>query len=124
MSYLKSNTVKQLVSLKKYMIMLFDQDRPADQKYNILYFTSGEQLFKLTDLDMKTALINEMLENPRSKATPRTLKSKITSPSPSASMRSPIHMEPSRFKKGTKPVHPPQDVDKPHLNVSTSTNTN
>ena len=106
------------------MIMLFDQDRPADQKYNILYFTSGEQMFKLTDLDMKTALINEMLENPRSKAAPRTLKSKITSPSPSASMRSPIHTEPAPFKKGTKPVHPPQHVDKPHLNVSTSTNTN
>ena len=39
-------------------------------------------------------------------------------------MRSPIHLEPASFKKDTKPVNPSEDVDKPHLNVSTSTTTN
>ena len=39
-------------------------------------------------------------------------------------MRSPIHLEPTSFKEDTKPVDPPQDVDKPHLNVSTNTTTN
>ena len=33
-------------------------------------------------------------------------------------------MEPTPFKKGTKPDDPPQDLDKPHLSVSTSTTTN
>ena len=33
-SYLKSNTDKQLVSLKIYMILLIYQDRPADQDYH------------------------------------------------------------------------------------------
>ena len=89
-SYLKSNTVKQLVSLNIYMTLLISQERPADQKYNLLHFILGEQLFKLKAFDMKTALINEMLENPRSKTTPRTLKSKITFLSSSTSMRSPI----------------------------------
>ena len=49
---------------------------------------------------------------------------KITPHSSSASIRSPIHLDPTSFKKDTKPVDPPQDVDKPHLNVSTSTTTN
>ena len=65
-SYLKTNTVKQLVILKKYMILLISQDSPADQNYNLFYFILGEQLFKLTAIDMKTALINELPENPRS----------------------------------------------------------
>ena len=123
-SYLKSNTVKQLVSLRIYMTLIISQDRPADQKYNLFHFILGEQLFKLTAIDLKTALINEMLENPRSKTTPRTLKSKFTSPSSSASMRSPIHLEPALFNKDIKPDDPPQDVDKPHLSDPTSTTTN
>ena len=32
--YLKPNTIKQLVSLKIYMILLICQDRPAGQNYN------------------------------------------------------------------------------------------
>ena len=61
-SYLTSNTVKQLVSLKIYMILLICLDRHADQNYNLFYFILGEQLFKLTAIDLKTALINEMFE--------------------------------------------------------------
>ena len=41
-AYLKTNTVKQLVSPRKYMILLIKQDRPADQKYNAFCFTLGE----------------------------------------------------------------------------------
>ena len=33
-TYLQSNTVKQLISLISYMIQLISQKRPADQKYN------------------------------------------------------------------------------------------
>ena len=40
-----------------------------------------------------------MFENPRSKTTFRTLMYKITPPSSSASMRSPIHAELAPFKK-------------------------
>ena len=118
-SYLKSNTVKQLVSLKTYMILLITQDRHAGQNYNPTHFIKGEQLFKLTAIDIKTALINEMFENPRSKTTIRALMYKITPPL--SSVRSPIHMEPTPFKKGNKPDDPPQNVDKPHLSASIST---
>ena len=48
-SYLKSNTAKQLVSLKIYMILLISKDRPAGQKYHPTH-------------DLKTAPINEMLD--------------------------------------------------------------
>ena len=92
-SYLKSNTVKQLVSLKIYMILLICQDRPAGQNYHSTHFIKGEQLFKLTAIDLKTALINEMFENPRSKTTVRALMYKVTPPLSSASMRSPTHVE-------------------------------
>ena len=72
-SDLKSNTVKKLVSLKIDMILLISQDRHAGRNYNPTRFIKGEQLFKLTAIDLKTALINEMFENPRSKTTFRAL---------------------------------------------------
>ena len=122
--YLKSNTIKQLVSLKIYMILLICQDRPAGQNYNPFHSIKGEQLFKLKAIDMKTVLINEMLGNSVSKTIFRVLMYKITPHLSSASIRSPIHLDPTSFKKDTKPVGPPQDVDRPHLNVSTSTTTN
>ena len=77
-SYLKSNTVKQLVSLKIYMILLICQDRPADQNYHPTHFIKCKQLFILTAIDLKTALLNAMFENPRSKTTFRHLMYKIT----------------------------------------------
>ena len=122
--YLKSNTVKELVRLKIYMILHICQDRPADQDYHPTHFIKGEQLFKLTAIDLKTALLNEMFENPRSKTTFRALMHKITPPSSSASMTSPIHMELAPFKKGIKSDDPPQNVDISHLNDPTSTTTN
>ena len=57
-TYLQTNTVKQLISLRNYMILLISQNRPADQKYNVFYFILGEQWFNLTAHDMRTALVN------------------------------------------------------------------
>ena len=51
---------------------------------------------------MRSALVNAVLENHRSQATSGTPMSHITSPSSSASMRSPIHSELASFKKGIK----------------------
>ena len=104
------------------MILLISQDKHAGLNYNPTHFIKGEQLFKLTAIDFKTALINEMFENPRSKTTFRALMYKITPPS--SSVRSPIHMEPTPFKKGTKPDDPPQNVDKSHVSAPISTITN
>ena len=106
------------------MTLLISQDRPADQNYNLFYFILGDQLLKLTAIDMKSALINKLLENPRSQRTPRSPMSNFTFPSSSASMRSPFHLELASFKKGIKPDDPPKDVNKSHLSDSTSTTTN
>ena len=84
------------------MIQLLSQKRPADQKYNAFYFILGEQWFNLTAHDMKSTLVNAVLENHRSQATPGAPMSQVTSPSSSASMRSPIHLEFASFKKGIK----------------------
>ena len=113
-AYLKSNTVKQIVGLKKYICMLSDQDRPAPQKNNHLYHISGNQLFILTACDMRTAFVNEKLENQKSCTTPASPMPHYTSPSSSAPMRSTIIWELTPFKKRLKPDDPPQDVDKSH----------
>ena len=123
-AYLQSNTVKQLISLRNYMILLIKQDKPADQKCNVLYFILDDQWFNLTAHDMRTTLVNTGLEYHSSQTTPGTHMSNFTSPSSSASMRSPIHLELAPFKKSIKPDDPPQDVDKSHLSNSTSTITN
>ena len=65
-TYLQTNTVKQLIGLRKYMILLIKQDRPADQKHNAFHFILGEQWFKLTAHDMRAALVKDMLENHKS----------------------------------------------------------
>ena len=106
------------------MILLISQDRAACQNYNPTHFIMGEQLFKLTAIDLKTALINEMFENPRSKTTVRALMYMITLPSSASSMRSPTHAELDQFKKGIKSDDPPQNVDISHLSDPTSTTTN
>ena len=104
------------------MILLISQD--SDQDYHPTHFIKGEQLFKLTAIDLKTALLSEMFENPRSKTPFRAFIYKIMPPSPSASMRSPTNVELAPFKKGIKSDDPPQNVDKPHLSASISTITN
>ena len=106
------------------MILLICQDRPADLNYCPTHFIKGEQLFQLTAIDLKTALINEMFENPRSKTPFRALMYKIMPPSPSASMRSSTHVELAPFKKGIKSDDAPQNVDISHLSDPTSSTTN
>ena len=101
-TYLQTKTVKQLIGVRNYMILLISQDRPADQKYSAFCFILGEQWFNLTAHDMRTALVNALLENHRSQATPGTPMSHFTSPLSSASLRSTIHLELASFKKGTK----------------------
>ena len=104
------------------MILLICQD--SDQNYHPIHFINSKQLLKLTAIDLKTALINEMFENPRSKTTFGALMYKITHPPSSASMRSPIHMKLATFKKGIKSDDPPQNMDISHLSDPTSTTTN
>ena len=58
-AYLPSSTVKNLISLWNYMNLLIKQERPAEQKYNKLYYIMDEQWTKLTAHDMRTALVNE-----------------------------------------------------------------
>ena len=106
------------------MILLICQDRPADQNYHSTHFIKGQQLFKLTAINLNTALHNEMFENPRSKTTFRALMYKTMPPSPSVSMRSPTHVELAPFRKGIKSDDPPRNMDKPHLSASISTITN
>ena len=84
------------------MILLISQNRPAGQKYNTFHFILGEQRFNLTAHDMMPALVNEVLENPRSQSTTGTPMSHVTSPSSSASMRSPLQSDLASFKKGVK----------------------
>ena len=100
------------------------KERPADQKCNILYFVLDDQWLNLTAHDMRTALVNAGLEYHEPQTPPRLTVSNSTPPSSSASMRSPIHMEPTPFKKGTKPDDSPQYVDNPHLSASINTITN
>ena len=93
----------QLVSLRKYMILLLSQDRPPGQKNIPFHFIFDEQWFNLTAHDMKTDLVKTVLENHRSQTTPGTPMSNFTSPSSSASMR-PHQLGPclihERYKNG------------------------
>ena len=100
-THLQSNTVKQLVGLINYMIQLISQKSPTDRKDNTFSFILYDQWFNLTAHDMRSTLVNAVLENHRSQTTPGTPMSLVTSPS-SSTMRSPIHIELSSFKKGIK----------------------
>ena len=99
-THLQSNTVKQLTSLMNNMIHLIKQDRPVDQRYNAYYFILDEQWFSLAVHDMRSTLVNAVLENHRSQTTPGTAMPLITSPPPS--MKSPIYTELASFKKSIK----------------------
>ena len=101
-THLQSNIVKQLTSLINYMIQLISQKRLTYQKYNTFYFILDDQWFNLTAHDMRSTLVNAVLENHRSQTTPGTTLSLVTSPSSSTPMRSPIHIELISFKKGVK----------------------
>ena len=106
------------------MILLICQDRPVGQNYHPNHFIKGELLFKLTAIGLKTVLLNDMIEDPRSKIPLNVLRHKITPPLSSASRRSPTHVELAPFKKGIKSDDPPQNVDIFFLSDPTSTTTN
>ena len=101
-SYLHPNLVKQLVGLRNYMLILMDKSRPTDQHENIIYYLLDEQWTNLTAHDMRTALVNVVLENHRSKTSPGTPMSHVTSPAITAYVRSPVHSELASFKKSIK----------------------
>ena len=142
LAYLKGHTARKLVSLMKYMSLLIRQDRPNAQKHNLLYFISGIQLFKLTAHDMKSALVNEKLENQGSQEYSSN-RVKVINPDPTDTpIKVPTAIQTSGnnpngtpitvptiiqtyvIKKGIKPVDPPQNVATSHLRDPISTTTN
>ena len=137
LAFLKGHTVRKLVSLMKYMSLLIRQDRPNAQKHNLLYFISGNQLFKLTAHDMKSALVNEKLENHGSQIY-SSKRVKVIKPTdtpikvPTAIQTSgnnpndthitvPTIIQTSVIKNGIKPDEPPQNVATSHLKDPIST---
>ena len=142
LAYLKSHTVRKLVSLMKYVSLLIRQDRPNAQKHNLLYFISGNQLFKLTAHDMKSALVNEKLENHGSqKYSSKRVKAVNTKPTNTPSkvptyiqtsgnnpndtpITVPTTIQTSVIKKGIKPDEPPKNVATSHLKDPISNTTN
>ena len=136
LAFLKGHTVRKLVGLMKYMSLLIRQDRPNAQKHNPLYFLSGNQLFKLTAHDMKSALVNEKLENHASQKY-SSKRVKVVKPKPTNTpIKVPTAIQTSgnnpndtpitvpTIKKGIKPVDPPQIVATSHLEDPISTTTN
>ena len=142
LAYFKGHTVRKLVSLMKYMSLLIRQDRPNAQKHNPLYFISGNQLFKLTAHDMKSALVNEKLENHGSQKY-SSKRVKVINPKPTDTpikvptaiqtsgnnpndtlITVPTTIQTSVIKKGINPVDPPQNVATSHLRDPISTITN
>ena len=96
--YLSNCTVKILISLWNYMDLLINQDKPADQHGNRLYYVMDEQWTKLTAKDMR-ALVNAKSEQRSSSRT--SMPSFSITPS-SAPIRSPMNLELASFKKSIK----------------------
>ena len=135
-------SVRKLISLMKCMSLLIRQDRPDAQKHNPLYFISGNQLFKMTAHDMKSALVNEKLENHGSQKY-YSKRVKVINPKPTNTLIKvptaiqtsgnnpndtpitvPSIIQTSVVKKGIEPVDPPQNVATSHLEDPISTTTN
>ena len=115
------------------MSLLISQDRPDAQNHNPLYFISGNQLFKLTAHDMKSALVNEKLENHGSQKY-SSKRIKVLNPKPTDTpskvltaiqtsgnnpndtpITVPTIIQTSVIKNGIKPDEPPQNVATSHL---------
>ena len=126
----------------KYMSLLIRQDRPNAQKHNLIYFISGNQFFRLTAHDMKSALINDPLETHGSQTT-SSKRIKLVNPKPTDTpinvptafqtsgnnpidtpINVPTTIQTSVIKKGIKPVDPHQNVATSHLRDPISTTTN
>ena len=126
----------------KYMSLLIRQDKPNAHKHHLLYFISGNQLFKLTAHDMKSALVNEKLENhgsqkysskrvkvvnPKPTDTPSkvrtTIQTSVTDPNHTP-ITVPTTIHASFIKKCITPDEPPKSMATSHLNDPISTTTN
>ena len=133
LAYLKGHTVRKLVSLMKYMSLHIRQNRPSAQNDNPLYFISGNQLFKLTAHDMKSALVNEKFENHGSQKysskrvkvvnnkptdtpskVPTVFLTSVNNPNDTP-ITVPTIIQTSVIKNGIKPDEPPQNVATSHL---------
>ena len=126
----------------KYMSLLIRQDRPDAQKHNLLYFISGNKLFKLAAHDMKSALVNEKLENhgarkysskrvkvinPKTSETPIKVPTAIQTSgnNPNDTLITvPTTIQTSVIKNGIKAIEPPKNVATSHIKDPTSTTTN
>ena len=69
-------------------------------KSTIPFTSYWGSMVNLTAHDMRSALVNAVLEHHRSQTTPEIPMSLVTSPSSSTPMRSPIHVELASFKMG------------------------
>ena len=138
-AYLKGHTVRELVSLMKYMSLLISQDRPNAQKHNPLYFISGNQLFKLTAHEMNGTLVNYKLEkhgfqkysskrvkvnNPIPTDTPSKVSIAILTSGNNPTDTVPTTIQTFVIKKGINPDEPLQNVATSHLKDLISTTTN
>ena len=112
------------------------------QKHNPLYFISGNQLFKLTAHDMKSALVNVKLENhgsqkysskiikllnPNHTDTPSKVPTAIQTSGNNPNdtpITVPTIIQTSVIKNGIKPDEPPENVTTSHLKDPISTTTN
>ena len=110
LAYLKSHTVRKLVSLMKYMSLLIRQDRPNAHEHNLLYFISGNQLFTLTTCDMKSALVTEKLENHGSqKYSSKSVK--VINPKPTKTpIKVPIAIQTSGNNPNDTPITVPTTI--------------
>ena len=110
LAYLKGHTVRKLVGLMKYMSLLIRQDRPNAQKHNPLYFISGNQLFKLTAHDMKSAFVNEKLENHGSQKY-SSKRVKVINPKPTDTpMKFPTSIQTSSNNPNDTPITVPTTI--------------
>ena len=142
LAYLKGHIVRKLVSLMKYISLLIRQNSHNAQKNNLLYFISGNQLFKLTAHDMKSALVIEKLENHGSQTT-SSKRIKVVNPKPTDTpskvptalqtsgnipndtpITVPTIIQTSVIKNGIKAIEPPKNVATSHLKDPISTTTN
>ena len=142
LAYLKSHIVRKLVSLIKYMSLLIRQNKPNAHDHNPLYFISGNQLLKLTAHDMKSALVNEKLENHGSQKY-SSKRVKVINPKPTETpikvptailtsgnktndtpITVPTTIQTSVIKNGIKAIEPPKNVATSHLKDPISTTTN
>ena len=98
-AYFPNCTVKILISIWNYMDLLINQDKPADQHGNMLYYVMDEQWTKLTAKDMRTALVNA---KPEQRSSSRTLMPSFSTTPSSAPIRSPMNLELASYKKSIK----------------------